>query len=130
MTDALSEARRIQVAAASVGFDWPNVSGALAKLREEIGEIDRAIVEEHHARQHDELGDVLFSAVNVSRFIGVDPSEALRATNRKFSARFERVQNEVRRSGREFTDYSLDELDRIWDRVKLEGEDSGQAAER
>ncbi len=126
MIDALSEARNIQAAASQFGFDWPDVSGALAKLREEIDEIDRAIADGSAARQHEELGDVLFSAVNVSRFIGVDPSDALRNTNRKFSSRFERVQDEVRRSGRAFSDYSLDELDRIWDRAKLDEGSSGR----
>jgi uncharacterized protein YabN with tetrapyrrole methylase and pyrophosphatase domain len=120
MADALSEARRIQLAASSLGFDWPGVSGALAKLREEIGELDRAVQCGQPGHQGDELGDVLFSAVNVSRFIGVDASEALAAANRKFSARFERVQDEVRKSGRGFGDYSLDELDGIWDRVKTQ----------
>lgn len=118
MTDVLSEARRIQMAAADVGFDWPDVSGALAKLREEVDELGRAIELGDADTQRDELGDVLFSAVNVSRFIGAGAAHALDLANRKFSARFDRVRDEVHASGRAIGDYSLDELDRIWERVK------------
>lgn len=124
MADALIEARRIQTAAARVGFDWPDVSGALEKLREEIGELDQAVRHGRTHEQSEELGDVLFSAVNVSRFIGVDASEALHATTHKFEDRFERVKHEVHASGRALGEYSLDELDRIWERVK--SQDAGR----
>lgn len=134
MADALSEAHRIQLAAARLGFDWPGVSGALAKLGEEVGELNRAVQRGELGAQREELGDVLFSAVNVSRFIGVEASDALDAANMKFSTRFGRVCDEVKRSGRDFSDYSMDELDRIWDRVKVHARPrepgSGESAER
>jgi uncharacterized protein YabN with tetrapyrrole methylase and pyrophosphatase domain len=125
VSDVLSESRQIQAAAAAVGFDWPDVSGALGKLREEVDELGRAIRDGRPEEQRDELGDVLFSAVNVSRFIGVDALDALGATNRKFSSRFQRVRDEVERSGRDFAEYSLVELDRIWDRVKSAADRGG-----
>lgn len=119
MTDALAQARDIQAAASEIGFDWPDVSGALAKLSEEVGELSRAIESGNVIEQQNELGDVLFSAVNVSRFVGVQPQEALVAANRKFERRFARVRDEVVRSGRVFSDCTLDELDAIWNRTKF-----------
>lgn len=118
MVDALSEARAIQLDAAKTGFDWPNVGGALAKLREEIDELGHTIDSGRLDERREELGDVLFSVVNVSRFIGVDASDALDAANRKFSARFRRVRDEVRNAGREMNECSLEELDAIWERAK------------
>ena len=124
MTDALAHARAVQLAAASTGFDWPDVSGALDKLREEVDEFSRAVRDGTPARQREELGDIFFSAVNVSRFIGVDPAAALCETSRKFESRFERVCARIEQSGRTVGQCSLPDLDAVWEAVK--GEENGE----
>lgn len=126
MSDALQEARAIQLEAARAGFDWPDVGGAFAKLREEVEELGRSLESGERALQHEELGDVLFSTVNVSRFIGADAAAVLDAANRKFSARFGRVCEEVRKSGRALGECSLAELDAIWERTKHEAGRAGR----
>ncbi len=128
MTDALREARAIQLEASRVGFDWPDTGGAFAKLREEVDELGRSLDSGEHELQHEELGDVLFSVVNVSRFIGADASAALENANRKFSARFGRVCDAVRESGRTLRDCSLAELDAIWERTKREADRGGRSS--
>lgn len=121
--DALEHARAIQIEAAAVGFDWPNITGVLAKVREEIGEIESACISGNDAHARKELGDLLFSAVNLARFLETNPSEELRRTNRRFSERFGRVQEEVRRNGRTMQECTLAELDEVWESVK--DQDSG-----
>lgn len=118
MIDALSEAREIQMAAARVGFDWPDARGAMSKLREEIDELDRAMALGGRDGIREELGDVLFSVVNVSRFVPVDAAEALRGSNRKFAGRFAQVSEEIVRRGRRMEECSLDELDAVWKAMK------------
>ncbi len=118
MIDALWEARELQLAAARVGFDWPDARGAMSKLREEVDELDRAMADGAHEQICSELGDVLFSVVNVSRFVSADAAESLRASSRKFSVRFAGVQEEVARSGRRIEECSLEELDSVWDAMK------------
>lgn len=124
--DALSEARELQLSAAAVGFDWPDVRGAVSKLREEVGELDRAIAAGSASDIASELGDVLFSAVNVSRFVSVDPAEAIRASSRKFEGRFLGVGEELKRRGRRFDECGLDELDSVWEMMKNREARGGQ----
>jgi len=124
MFDALAEARSIQLDAAELGFDWPDVGGALAKLREEVDELAQSVASSPIDLQRAELGDVLFSAVNVSRFIGVDAGEALKGSNDKFRARFGRVRECVAADGRAMREYTLEELDAIWERVKADERES------
>jgi len=114
----MSEARELQIAAARVGFDWPDVHGAMSKLREEIDELDAAIARKCADEIREELGDLLFSVINVSRFVAVDATEALRAANQKFNNRFTRLQDEVLRRGRRLEDCSLEELDSVWNAIK------------
>ncbi len=118
MNDALSEARKLQLAAARVGFDWPDVRGALGKLREEVGELDEAIARGNTNEMREELGDLLFSVVNVSRFIAIDASDALHSANSKFDSRFTRLREEFSRRGRRLEDCSLEELDSVWNVIK------------
>ncbi len=113
-------AQRLQERASEVGFDWPDSRGALAKLSEEIEEL-RAVASSADApegRVREELGDVLFSAVNVARMLGVSPADALEGTNRKFEQRFAEVERAVRTSGREWSTFTLAELDAFWDAAK------------
>jgi ATP diphosphatase len=126
--DALSEARDVQGAAARVGFDWPDAAGPRSKLREEIDELDRALALGSRDSICDELGDVLFSVVNLSRFIAVDPVDALRRSTRKFSTRFARLNEEVARQGRRVEECSLLELDAVWEAMKSRETGGGDPA--
>ncbi len=113
---ALWRAEKIQSKAAKVGFDWPDVSGALQKLEEEVGELREAV--ENSSNYAEELGDVLFSAVNTARFLKVDPEEALGNTCDKFIGRFSYVEKAAAEEGRDLADMSLEEMDKLYERAK------------
>lgn len=115
---ALHRAHLVQERAARVGFDWDRVDGAMDKLDEEIAEVREAVAGGDANRVRDELGDLLFATVNVSRFLGHNPEDVLHGSIAKFSRRFQAVEDEVHRQGRKLADCSLAELDAIWDRVK------------
>ncbi|MCI8538697.1 MAG: nucleoside triphosphate pyrophosphohydrolase [Oscillospiraceae bacterium] len=109
----LWRAEKVQQKAAKAGFDWPDVSGALAKLSEETAELAEAVAGD--ANVEEELGDVLFAAVKVARFAGVDPEEAMAKACDKFIARFARVEAAA---DRPLTELSLEELNALWERAK------------
>ena len=115
---ALMRATKLQKKAADVGFDWNDVSGALDKLEEEISELRQAIDNNDRANMTEELGDVLFSAVNVSRFIKADAEEALTAASDKFLARFTKVEELASERNIDMKATGIDELDRLWDDAK------------
>ena len=117
---ALTRAAKVGKKAAKVGFDWPEVTGPVEKLVEEVGELQEAIAEGTPERVHDELGDVLFTAVNVARHTGVDPELALRATTERFLERFQWVRNTLRVRGVELgrDQVDLETLDALWDEAK------------
>lgn len=115
---ALLRSAKVQKRAAKVGFDWPDVSGAIAKLHEETDELYAAIGNE--AEAFDELGDLLFSAVNAARLLKLDPELALIKATEKFIDRFEQVEQKVTERGLDMSKMTLSELDGIWDEVKLE----------
>ncbi len=115
---ALMRATKLQKKAADIGFDWPDVSGALDKLEEEIAELRAAIANNDSENAYEELGDVLFSAVNVSRFIKVDAEESLTAASDKFLARFTKVEALASERSIDMKTASLEELDALWDEVK------------
>ena len=117
---ALLRAYRIQEKAASVGFDWENVQGVLAKLREETEEVEEAIDESRDADVAEEIGDLLFAVVNLARFVKVDPEARLRAATEKFRKRFDRVVAMLRAEGRSPEEAGLPELDRLWEAAKRE----------
>jgi tetrapyrrole methylase family protein/MazG family protein len=117
---ALQKAHQVQKRAARAGFDWEHIDDVLDKLHEEIAEVKEAINRNHEADIRDELGDLLFSVVNVSRFLGHNPEELLNENIRKFVRRFEAVEQRVQASGRAFRDFTLDELDRFWEEAKAE----------
>ena len=120
---ALQRAQRIQERASKVGFDWPDSEGVWKKIREEVEEFeeelgkvdDRSYIEN---RKQEEFGDLLFSLVNLARHEGMDAETALREATHKFERRFRGVEAEVEASGKPMPDFSLEELDAIWDRVK------------
>ena len=113
---ALWRAEKVQKKAAKGGFDWPDVSGPLDKLSEELGEVRAAVSGEGNVAE--ELGDLLFAAVKVCRFMDVDPEAALHAACDKFAARFRRVEEEVAALGCGMEELPIDRLEEIWNQVK------------
>jgi len=114
----LLRAYRVQKKVAGVGFDWPSDEGVLGKLTEEVGELKAAESEES---REEEFGDILFTLVNYSRFIGANPEDALRKSTNKFMQRFEAVETAVQASGREWQSFRPEELDGLWRKAKEEG---------
>lgn len=115
---ALMRAQKIQHKAAKIGFDWDNVSGAVDKLYEEIDELKTAMEQGKRFDIEDEFGDVLFSCVNIARFIDVDSEEALTASTDKFMSRFSLVEQMASEQGIDMKSSSIEELDRLWDKAK------------
>ncbi len=111
---ALMRAQKLQGRAARVGFDWPDVTGVMAKVREELEETQEAIDENDAKHTAEEIGDLLFAVVNLARFTGVDAEDALRNANAKFTRRFEAVEDGVKASGKDFKETSLDEMEAFW----------------
>lgn len=111
---ALWRAEKVQKKAKKAGFDWDDVSGALDKLSEEVAELRQAVAQGTNISE--ELGDLLFAAVNVSRFVKVDPEDALTAATDKFTRRFAQV--EALAGDKPMTAMTLAELDKLWDRAK------------
>lgn len=117
---ALMRAAKVQDRARRVGFDWPTVDGALEALTNETAELTDAIAEGHAAHIEEEFGDLLFSAVNVSRFLKVDAELSLTSATDKFIRRFSRVEQLAAERGIDMTAASLQELDALWDVAKSE----------
>jgi tetrapyrrole methylase family protein/MazG family protein len=113
---ALLTARRMQEKAGAVGFDWREIGHVIEKAEEELEELRREIAHGQPKKIEEELGDLLFSIVNVARFLRIDPEAALRKTNLKFRRRFEII--EERFSGRDLKDVGLEAMDRVWDEAK------------
>ena len=115
---ALMRAAKIQSKAAKAGFDWDEVGGALEKLSEEIAELKEAIANGDKENINEELGDVLFSAVNVSRFVDADAEEALTDATDKFVARFKTVEKLAGERNIDMKQSDIETLDRLWDEAK------------
>lgn len=115
---ALMRAQKTQRKASKVGFDWDDVKGAIDKHMEELEELKAAIENQDSENAFEELGDVLFSAVNISRFIDVDSEEALTAATDKFASRFKKVEALAKDRGIDMKSSSLEELDKLWDEAK------------
>ena len=112
----LWRAEKLQSKAASAGFEWPDVQGALDKLEEEVAELRRAV--EEGGDVPEELGDVLFAAVKVGRFCACDPEDAVNGTCEKFIRRFRAVENGAAAQGREVSQLSLEEMTALWNEAK------------
>ncbi len=113
---ALWRAEKLQKKAAKAGFDWVSVEGAMDKIDEETGELREALDDRDRAAE--ELGDLIFSCVNVARFLKVDPEEALRAASDKFLMRFARLESTALERGMRLEDMTLEQMDAIWEEVK------------
>lgn len=115
---ALMRADKVQKKAAKVGFDWDSVDGAFDKVSEELAELKNAIETENTENIYEEFGDLLFSVVNVSRFIKVDSEEALTNATDKFIDRFSKVEEMAKERGLDMKETELSELDKLWDLAK------------
>lgn len=114
---------KISQKAASVGFEWNNVDGVWEKFSEELAEFKEALETEDKEHQQAELGDLLFVIINLARWYGLDPSNALQETNLRFIRRLSLVESFVERP---LSDYSLDELETMWKRAKAELREQGE----
>ena len=115
---ALLAAYRTQEKAGAVGFDWPETAGALAKVREELGEIERELSGDVTPALAREIGDLLFSVVNVARRLGVDPERELRAATHRFRDRFQHIERRLAERGTTPARATLSEMDALWDEAK------------
>lgn len=115
---SLLRAHRLQKRAAQAGFDWEKVEDVLEKLDEELNEFKEALESKDQKGIEDELGDILFMLVNISRFISVNPEDALRKTISKFIHRFRYIEMEAAEQGKKLSDMTLQEMDRLWDEAK------------
>jgi tetrapyrrole methylase family protein/MazG family protein len=115
---ALLKAYRLQQKASRVGFDWEERRQVEEKVREEWAELNEAVAEGDKARVREELGDFLFALVNLSRFLEVDPEDALQQASAKFARRFQAIEREAQVRGRDIHGMTLDEMDELWELVK------------
>jgi uncharacterized protein YabN with tetrapyrrole methylase and pyrophosphatase domain len=114
----LTRARRIQEKAAYVGFDWNDIEPVWGKVQEEFSELQRAHQNADQDAIEEELGDLLFSLVNLGRFLGLSAEEALRRTIGKFEYRFRNIEQELKARGKTPEEATLEEMDEIWNRYR------------
>ncbi len=115
---AMLEGFQLTRKASRIGFDWDDAGGVFEKLQEEAEELKKAAGEKDQPRMEEELGDLLFAAVNLSRFLKIDPEIALKKANAKFSRRFRAMERLARKHGREFKDLPREEMEEFWDATK------------
>jgi len=115
---AITRALKIQQKAGRVGFDWDNPLDVLAKLREEIDEVEAAVLAGDAKNIEAEIGDVYFSITNLARHLDVDPEASIRRTNQKFATRFGCIENTLKAQGKSFAQCSIDELEILWQQAK------------
>jgi len=115
---ALLRARRVQQKASTVGFDWEETEQVWKKVTEETAELKEAIDSKNQENIEEEFGDLLFALVNLTRFIKVDPENALRLAVEKFTSRFKRIEKTMEACGKDLRDSTLEEMDAVWNRIK------------
>lgn len=120
---ALIRSFKIQKKAADVGFDWDDVSEAFSKVKEETYELLEIYQGSDETRIMEEVGDLLFAVVNVARFLGVNPEEALNFTSSKFIDRFGFIESTAKLQGKRLEDMSLEEMDKLWEQAKVKSRD-------
>ncbi|HMG17490.1 MAG TPA: nucleoside triphosphate pyrophosphohydrolase [Gemmatimonadales bacterium] len=114
----LVAAYRLQERAAGVGFDWPDAAGPMAKVKEEVAEVEREVAAARRDKVEEEIGDLLFAVVNLARKLNVEPRQALERANAKFTSRFEQIEALAEARGIQMGRASLEELDKLWQEVK------------
>ncbi len=115
---ALKRAQKITTIASDAGFDWPDADNVLKKMREELREFSAALKSGNRKKIDEELGDVIFTAVNLSRFTGVDAEAALTQTTNKFLRRFSFIEKRLSAQGKSLDEATLKEMDKIWNEAK------------
>jgi MazG family protein len=118
---ATLEAYQITRRAARIGFDWDSLPDLLEKLPEEAQELWRAVKQGREAKTEEEVGDLLFAAVNAARFLKIDPETALRRANQKFRMRFQEMERRAREQGKKLATVERSEMEELWNATKLEG---------
>ena len=116
---ALLKAHRTQQKASTVGFDWEKQEQVWEKVHEEFKELEEAVHQNDKPAIHEEFGDLLFALVNLSRFLYVNPEESLRQATEKFSSRFRKVEQTMKKQGMSLKDATLEEMDEVWNRIKV-----------
>lgn len=114
---AMVKATRIQEKARGIGFDWDNKEQVWEKVTEEIDEL-KTEIEKNSSKIEDEFGDVLFSMINYARFLGINPENALEKTNKKFITRFQFLETESKKAGKNISEMTLDEMNFYWNKAK------------
>lgn len=115
---ALMHAKKLTERASRAGFDWPEIDGALAKVKEEMAELEEAIRGTNRQAIENELGDLLFASANLGRYLNIDAEEALRKTVSRFIFRFGHVESSLEKSGRSLQESSLAEMENLWREAK------------
>ncbi len=118
ISPALFQAYQLGLRASRHGFDWEEAREALKKVKEEIKELEKAINEKRKEEIVEEIGDLLFSLVNVSRLLEINPELALKKTNQKFIKRFKYIEEKLKKEGKEFSEVNMDYLDKMWNEAK------------
>jgi MazG family protein len=117
---ATVKAMRLQEKARQVGFEWEDAGQVWEKVKEEMGELQEAVASNNPAHIEEEYGDLVFSLINYARFLRVDAENALELTNKKFTKRFTMMETEALGKGRSLADMTLEEMDAIWNNIKLQ----------
>lgn len=117
---ALTRAAKLQKKAATVGFNWPDIAPVVEKLHEEVREFEQALAEQEASAIEHELGDLLFTVVNLARFLKLDPERALRTANQRFATRFQFIERQLEEQNKDINHCDLDELDALWEQAKLQ----------
>jgi MazG family protein len=115
---ALARAQSITRRASHLGFDWPSIEPVWGKVEEEIAELKNAVASGDKARTGEELGDLLFSLVNLARFLDLEAEEALARTIDRFTRRFHYIETKLNDAGKSFDRSSLEEMDKLWEEAK------------
>ncbi|MFB3884680.1 MAG: MazG nucleotide pyrophosphohydrolase domain-containing protein [Thermodesulfobacteriota bacterium] len=115
---SLSLAYQLTREVSRLGFDWPDLDGVLRKMKEETKELTEALALQNRRKIREELGDLLFVMVNLSRFLRIDPEKALKQTVEKFMRRFCYVETSLQKKGKSFRQSNLAEMDRLWEEAK------------
>lgn len=116
---SLRYAVELQKTAASVGFDWPNIDGVIAKIHEELDEVAAELDDADSSKLQEEIGDLLFAITNLARHLDVDPEQAIQQCNQKFLRRFQYIETQILKQEKSLQMASLEELDALWDEAKL-----------
>jgi len=115
---ALTYAHSITLKASQVGFDWKSAEQVFEKIKEELAELEKEVQSDSKEGIREEIGDILFTLVNLSRHLGVEPEQALRKTNLKFKDRFEHIEITLKKEGKDLKSTDLGEMDRLWEKSK------------